>query len=113
MQTLHLFPNQHAIQIKKTDPDKTFIMLNSNTLQNAAINLSAAAFKLWVYFAQNKNDFIFALSPQAIQNTFGMKEKQYRNALKELIKKHYIVQENIQKYNITGYIFYDNPTLPF
>ena len=104
-----LYPNQHAIQIHKTPAEHKFVIFNNSTLQNAAQNLSAPAFKLWIYFAQNKNDYIFALSFRDCTERFGLKRYQYQNAFNELISKKYLIKDFIKSKNIQGYIFYDTP----
>jgi ferredoxin len=61
-------------------------------MEQAAQKLDAGAFKLWVYFAKNQNGYEFALSSSEVEKTFGMKIKQYNNAVKELIEKGYLVE---------------------
>jgi hypothetical protein len=49
-------------------------MINLNALECAAINLKSGAFKLWVYLAQNQNNYTFALSNKAVAECFGIKK---------------------------------------
>jgi len=64
----------------------------------AACNLDAGAFKLWIYFAKNQNDYTFELSSKAVGETFGIKIKQYNNAITELIAKGYLVNTKGNNY---------------
>jgi hypothetical protein len=59
---------------------------------------SAAAFQLWIYFAKNQDNYTFALSSKDVENTFGMKIKQYNNAIKTLIDKGYLVNTEANNY---------------
>lgn len=60
-------------------------------MEEAARTLeSAGAFELWIYFAKNQNNYTFALSSRDVENTFGMKIKQYNNAISKLIEKGYL-----------------------
>jgi hypothetical protein len=69
-------PNQKVITIKKekTDKQNYYAAINLNALELAAIDLKSGAFKLWIYFAKNQNNFTFALSNQAVAETFGIKK---------------------------------------
>ena len=87
-------PNQKVIKVNKEKCDKQnyYAAINLNALESAAIQLKSGAFKMWVYFAKNQNDFEFALSNKAVAETFGVKKDQYDNAIKELIEKGYLVE---------------------
>jgi hypothetical protein len=52
-------PNQKVITVKKeiTDKQHTFAAININALEIAARELKSGAFKLWIYFAKNQNNF--------------------------------------------------------
>lgn len=60
----------------------------------ASRNLNDGAFKLWIFLSANVDGYQFDLSSKAILNEFGMKKTQYDNAVKELIAKGYLVDEN-------------------
>lgn len=66
----------------------------------AAKDLQAGAFKLWIYFAKNTNNYDFALSSKEVEESFGIKIKQYNNAITELIEKGYLtqIQGNIYRF---------------
>ncbi len=96
-------PNQKTIQIKKekTDRNNYYAAINLKALESAAADLKSGAFKLWVYFAKNQDNYIFALSNKAVAETFGIKKDQYDNAIKELIEKGYLkeISKNYYVFN--------------
>ena len=108
MSTVKTVPNQKVIQVHKEKCDKNnlYATININALQQAAQNLDAGPFKLWVYFAKNQNDYTFALSRSAVEQQFGMKKSQYDKAVAELIEKNYLV---VLKTN--HYIFNEIPVV--
>lgn len=67
-------------------------------MENAALALDAGAFKLWCYFAKNQNGYEFALSSKDVADSFGIKIKQYNNAVDELIEKEFLVNTNGNNY---------------
>lgn len=98
--TFKTVPHQKVIQVKKEKCDKQnfYAAINLNALESAALDLQSGAFKLWVYFAKNQTNFTFALSSKAIEESFGIKIKQYNNAIAELITKGYLIQDSGNKY---------------
>ena len=106
MSNVKTVPNQKRVKIKKqkiTEYD-LYARIEMEALNNAAKDLQAGAFKLWIYFAKNQTEYEMALSNKAVEETFGMKIKQYNNAVKELTDKGYLV--NTQGNN---YFFYEVP----
>lgn len=103
MNNLKTVPNQKVITVKKqlTDKQNYYTMINLNALESAGRDLKSGAFKLWVYFAKNQNNYTFALSSKEVQENFGIKIKQYNSAIDELIEKGYLVKEK-------GYNYYFN-----
>lgn len=98
--------NQKIVKIQKEVCNKQnlYTTINLQALESASIDLQAGAFKLWVYFAKNQDRFTFALSSKDAEQTFGIKIKQYNNAIKELEEKGYLIK---QKGN--EYIFSETP----
>lgn len=99
-------PNQKVVKVKKElcDNKHYYTMINLQALDKAAQTLKSGAFKLWIYFAKNQNNYTFALSSKEVCESFGIKIKQYNSAIQELIENNYLVQ---QKGN--NYIFNENP----
>ena len=93
-------PNQKQIRISKEvcNKDNLYATINFQAMESAALNLDAGAFKLWIYFSKNQNGYEFALSSKAVEETFGIKIKQYNNAVAELIEKKYLVNTKGNNY---------------
>ena len=103
------YPNQKIVTINKQPCDKNnkYALININALEKAACTLDAGAFKLWVYLSKNQNNYCFGLSNKALAETFGMKIKQYNNAVSTLIKNNYLVETSKQEYT-----FFEIPLIP-
>lgn len=67
-------------------------MINSNALSSACINLKPSTFKVWLYFAKNQEKYEFDLSSVAVCEYCNISDKTYREAIKELTDKRYLVQ---------------------
>lgn len=103
-------PNQKIITVikHKCDKNNLYSTINLKIKREAAQNLDAGAFKLWNYFADNQSQHTFELSRTAVENTYGIKKKQYDKAIETLIAEKYLVKENE---NSNQYIFYEAPWL--
>lgn len=77
-------PNQKVITIHREPLGGNFLGINNENWKYAARVLGAHAFLLYMYFASNKNEYVLALSPQAIQQEIGMPPSTYRDQLKKL-----------------------------
>ena len=77
-------PNQRIIEIHREPLGGNFLGVNNENWKYAARVLGAQAFLLYIYFASNKQGFVLALSPQAIQQEIGMPPSTYRDQLKKL-----------------------------
>lgn len=86
-------PHQKIVEVSKEicNKENIYATINLEAMELAAQKLDAGAFKLWCYFAKNQNGYEFALSSKAAQDTFGIKIKQYNNAVDELIEKGFLV----------------------
>ena len=93
-------PNQKIVEVVKEpcNQNNYYARINLEAMSEAALDLDAGAFKLWIYFAKNQNEYEFALSSKEIEKTFGMKIKQYNNAVKTLEDKGYLVNTKGNKY---------------
>lgn len=103
-------PNQKIITVikHKCDKNNLYSTINLQVKREAAQNLDAGAFKLWNYFADNQSYYTFGLSRTAIENTYGIKKRQYDNGIQELIEKKYLVKV---KGTNNQYNFYEAPWL--
>lgn len=93
-------PNQKIVKVEKQPCDKQHIYaaINIAAMEQAAQTLDAGAFKLWCYFAKNQDGFQFALSSKDVLESFGMKIKQYNNAVAELKEKGYLTETSGNHY---------------
>lgn len=75
MSNIKIVPNQKIVKVSKEPCNKSnyYAAINLEAMEQAAQALDAAAFKLWIYFAKNQNNYEFALSSKAVSDTFGMK----------------------------------------
>lgn len=92
------YPNQYKIIIeKKIEKEDIFIMLSWKEYCQAAKELSPSALNLFMYLAKNQDGYEFWLSPKDYYTTFGVTEKTYRNAKRELIDKGYLKEKDTNK----------------
>lgn len=105
--------NQKTITTKKTlsDKDHLYGVMNVEAMLSAAHRLSDRAYKLYVRMMLHQDGHTYALSPVEINGAIGMSDKRYREAVKELIDKGYLVQNEKHKslYTIFEYPEKDNP----
>lgn len=104
----HTSPNQKSIITHKTVSDDAHIYgkCNVDATMSAAKELSDRAFKLYVRLNLHQDGHTYALSPVAIQADIGMSDKRYREAVKELTDKGFLVQQ--EKYK-SLFVFYEFP----
>ncbi len=104
----HTSPNQRSVITKKTQSDKEHIygICNIEAALTAARELTDRAYKLYSRMSLHQDGHTYALSPAEIFNSIGMSDKRYREAVKELIDKGYLVHHNKHK-NVL--IFYEAP----
>lgn len=106
----HTSPNQKSIVTKKTasSAGSPYGICNVSAVLTAATALSDRAFKLYMRMNLHQDGHTYALSPVEICNSIGMSDKRYRDAVKELIEKGYLVQSEKHK---ALYMFYEFPQL--
>lgn len=99
-------PNQRIIKVKKAkaDKDNLYGILNKKCVEMASSALDTkAGFKLYIYCAMNVNDYTFALSREHFMRYANCAESAYRSAVKELIDKGYLVEQEKKD----NFIFYE------
>ena len=85
------YPNQRMVTVFKENCDSDFLQVKNSEWQAASSVLKTySAFKLYLYFASNKNGYTIALSPVAINEAIGVCENTYRSAFKELLEVGYL-----------------------
>lgn len=92
------YPNQRVVTIFKEKCKGDFLQVKNSEWQTAASILKTySAFKLYLYFASNKNGYTITLSPAAINEAIGICENTYRSAFNELLEAGYLSQVKGQK----------------
>lgn len=103
-------PNQRIVSIFRDTPKKEsnrpFAYIYTNNIQEASRNLKGeTAFKLWMYFASNKDNYTFAWSPKAFAETYGCSEKSAREAFNQLVSLSYLTTGNHKN----DFFFHETP----
>ena len=103
-------PNQRSVITHKTLSDKEhpYGICNITAALTAAKELTDRAYKLYIRMSLHQDGHTYALSPIEINNSIGMTDKRYREAVKELIDKGYLVQHQDHR-NV--YTFYEAPAI--
>lgn len=98
----------------QSDTECLYGIMNIEAALSAARNLSDRAYKLYVRMMLHQDKYKYALSPVEINHAIGMSDKRYREGVKELIKKGYLVQSTEHKnlYTIYEYPQKDSPAYP-
>ena len=94
------YPNQKTIKIKKVPCNDIdlYTKIDLPTLQKAMKELTTMGeMKLWLYLAKNQDNYICELSLEHCKK-FGLKTDAYHSAVKKLIEKGYLVQQNGNRY---------------
>ena len=88
------YPNQkHITSVNKEPCDKEHIyaLINQDAIQYAMLNLKPSTVKVWFYFAKNQDGYEFDLSSVAVCGYCNISDKTYREAVKELTEKRFLV----------------------
>ena len=106
MGTVTTVPNQRTITTNKAscsskNINEYYTPINLVALEKAMKQLSANAFKMWVYLGKNQNNYTFALSKVDALKWCGFSEGTYRKAFIELKEEGYL------KAKTTGSNHYD------
>ncbi len=83
-----------------------FLGVNNKSWKASARDLGAQALLLYLYFVDNANNYDLVISPQAIKNEIGMPITTFRDQIKKLEKKGYLVWRQGNLYD-----FYEVPEL--
>lgn len=66
------YPNQKLVTIHREELRRGFLGINNSTWKAASRDLGAHAFRLYLYFAANAQNYQFAFSPAAVYEEIGM-----------------------------------------
>lgn len=86
-------PNQNVVEVHKEPCDKNniYAMINIEASQLAMKDLTPVQFQVWYYFAKNQAGYVFAVSPAAALNEFGIKKDSFQKAVAVLKEKGYLI----------------------
>ena len=101
--------NQEIAEIKKEpcDTNNIYAKINIEAMQLAMKDLTPVQFQVWLYFAKNQAGYVFAVSPSAALNEFGIKKQSFQEAKRVLKEKGYLVPNPAKGKNY--FIFYEKP----
>lgn len=106
------YPNQRKIIISKGQ-HKTTVNIDRDALYAACQDLSSSELRLWIYLADNQDEFELYLYTNQIEKKVGMKKGAYHRAFDKLIEKSYIVpnenSKNVFKFYQFGEYDSDHP----
>lgn len=100
-----LVPNQKIVNIEQHD-------YSPIDIQTAMQILDAGAFKLYMFFYTHSAGS-FPLSRKEVEEGFGIKKKQYDNAIKNLINKNFLIQVQLSNTYIFSIVPKDNEKIVF
>lgn len=98
------YPNQRLVTVHKADIGNNFLGVNNSVWTAACRDLGYPATILYLYLSANANGYQLALSPAAVQNALGMPRTTYRDQIRNLINKGYLVEVGGNRFD-----FYEIP----
>lgn len=85
---------------------KPYLCAYTENIEAAAKDLTPVAFKLWLYFASNQNEYMEGFSSANFSDKYGCDIKSAKAAFNILIEKKYLVLADGYK---KRYVFYEKP----
>lgn len=87
-------PNQRIIYIKRISADarKDYFKIGHTQLNKAAMDLSGNTFKLYIYLADNQDNYKLELSSKHFMQWSGISDSTYDRAFNELKEKGYLIK---------------------
>ena len=98
------YPNQRMINIHRESAKTDFLGIKNENWKAASRDLSAHAFKLYIYLAANADNFTLALSPAAVRQEIGMARSTFHDQFHVLLDKGYLVHSHGNTFE-----FYETP----
>lgn len=102
---IKLAPNQKVVTVIKSKPKGYILDIEANKMARKVLSLEG--YCLYMHFVLNVPGYTEALSMDYNTKNSALSERTYRNAIKELIDKGYLVKtqhNQIKEY----YLFYEN-----
>lgn len=103
-----VYNNQKLLRIipALTDRFNPYTMFSDDALENAMLNLSTNAFKVYVYLVMQKHrKGLFALSKADVTDMLQISESSYHRAIRELQKEGYIKPDIFHGQDENSYTF--------
>lgn len=99
-------PHQKVVKVHRQPIGNNFISISKESYSKAYRDMSnsSASLALYIWLVGNKNNYSFALSPEAIEREIGMARSSYNGAVKKLIDLGYLVRKDE---NSNVYDFYE------
>ena len=102
-----IFISQKSNTDGKT-PDSYYNKINRKAQNRAMKELGLPGFMMWMYMVSNMDFHEFDLSPTYLKNEYGLSDRHYDAAVKDLIEKGYLVKTPHNFYK-NYYEFHDIP----
>lgn len=102
-------PNQNVVEVQKEpcNKDNLYATINLDAMKLAMKDLTPVQFQVWLYFAKNQAGYVFAVSPAAALDEFGIKKDSFQKAVGVLREKGYLVNNPAKGKNY--WIFHEKP----
>ena len=94
-----IFYNQKVITVRKEVDEENYMEINNKSWIKAANNLTPNAFKVYLLFASNDNDYTFGLTYAEVNAVIPMSRRGYEKVIKELKEKGYLTHAYEQYWN--------------
>lgn len=107
---IYTVPNQKVVEVQKepTDKENTYAAINIEAMKLAMKDLTPAQFQVWLYFAKNQQGHVFAASPAAALNEFGISKDTFQRTVRDVFeKKGYLVNNPAKGANY--FVFHEIP----
>lgn len=98
------FPNQRTVRVHRERAASDFLGIKNDNWKAAARDLSAHAFKLYLYLASNADNYELALSQAAVRSDIGMARSTFHDQFHVLVDKGYLVPAHGNTYD-----FFEKP----
>lgn len=98
------YPNQRIIKVHREKPTSDFLGIKNENWQAACRDLGAHSTMLYLYIASNADNYEFALSQRAVQQSIGMPRSTYYDQFHKLVDRGYLKQSNGSTYE-----FFEKP----
>ena len=103
---------QKTVKVNKEPCNKNnyYTTINLDALAEAVKRLDGDAFKMWVYFSKNQNEYEFELSSKHAIENYGLSKARYDKAIHALVSNGNLVDTNSDPSEVANrWTFYERP----